>query len=114
MEVDADLTGRSRYFIPNAIDWLEDLEAQITRDDLVDATDLELEEILLYGDVLAKLEPMVNRMNTRLKDRAVRLRFLDDLPANYLDVPPVLANRKALDCVFRNLLDNSRRVLSTT
>ena len=95
------------HFIPNAIDWLEDLEAQINRDDIVSRPKLECEPLPLYGQVLAKLSPMVRRMNTRDPDQPIALLGLDELAQHYLTLPYVSANRQALDCVFRNLLDNS-------
>ena len=95
--------------IPNAIDWLEDLEAQINRDDLVSRASLTTEPIAPYGDVLAKLEPMVRRLNTRDPTRQLRLTGMDEIAAGYRALPIVRANRQALDCVFRNLLDNARK-----
>jgi signal transduction histidine kinase len=95
--------------IPNAIDWLEDLEAQINRDDLVSRANLTTETVALWGDVLAKLEPMVRRNNTRDPQRPLHLTGMDIIAAGYRDLPFVRANRQALDCVFRNLLDNARK-----
>ena len=103
------LPPRARYFIPNAIDWLEDLEGQINRDDIVNKGRVQLEPISLYGDVLAKLEVMLSRMNTRNDERRLTLRGLDDLAQTFRQVPRVIGNRQALDCVFRNLIDNSRK-----
>ncbi len=99
----------ARHFIPNAIEWLEDFEAQLSRDDLMTKQTLELEEIALYGDVLAKLGPMIMRMNTRDDERPLTLEGFEALARDYRSLPIVRGNRQALDCVFRNLLDNSRK-----
>lgn len=103
------LPARAQHFIPNAIEWLEDFEAQLYRDDLVHKRTLELEEIALYGAVLAKLGPMVTRMNTRDALRPLELAGMDTLAQGFHHIPRVHGNRQALHCVFRNLLDNSRK-----
>jgi hypothetical protein len=99
----------ARHFIPNAIEWLEDFEAQLSRDDLMTKQTLDLEEIALYGDVLAKLGPMIKRMNTRDEERPLTLEGFEALARDYRALPKVRGNRQALDCIFRNLLDNSRK-----
>jgi signal transduction histidine kinase len=108
-EVGKRLPANVANLIPNAIDWLEDLEAQINRDDLVSRTALSTEPIPVYGDVLAKLEPMVRRLNTRDPERQLRFTGMEEIAVNYRALPIALANRQALDCVFRNLLDNARK-----
>jgi signal transduction histidine kinase len=108
-EVGKKLPANVANLIPNAIDWLEDLEAQINRDDLVARANLSTEPIPVYGDVLAKLEPMVRRLNTRDPERQLRLTGMEEIAVNYRALPIVLANRQALDCVLRNLLDNARK-----
>jgi signal transduction histidine kinase len=103
------LPAKVANLIPNAIDWLEDLEAQINRDDLVSRTAVSTEPIPVYGDVLAKLEPMVRRLNTRDPERQLRLTGMEEMAVSYRALPIALASRQALDCVFRNLLDNARK-----
>jgi signal transduction histidine kinase len=109
-DVERYMPPQAAHYIANAIDWLQDLESQINRDDLIGRTKSELTAIALYGDVLAKLEVMVAGMNVRgTGNRRLRLSGLDEIAANYHAVPKVTGNRHALDCVFRNLLDNSRK-----
>jgi hypothetical protein len=100
---------KARHFIPNAIEWLEDFEAQLSRDDLMTKRALDREEIALYGDVLGKLPAMVKRMNTRDEERPLELHGFDTLALEYRGLPKVVGNRRALDCIFRNLMDNSRK-----
>jgi signal transduction histidine kinase len=108
-DVDAVLPPESRHLVPNAIDWLEDLESQINRDELVGIPKLELTDIRLYGDVLAKLDSMVRRMRTRSRNPTFSLSGFDLLSQNYHLLPPIRGNKRALDCVFRNLIDNSMK-----
>jgi hypothetical protein len=110
LNLDSALPKTHQYFIPNALDWLEDLEEQINRDELVAQADLEVEDVNLYGAVLAKLEPMAKRMSTRAHDAAFTLVGMDALARDYKQlIPKVRGNKTALNCVFRNLLDNSRK-----
>jgi hypothetical protein len=105
--------GDTTHLIPNAIDWLEDLESQINRDELVAAAELDLKSTALYGDVLAKLRPMVIRMRTRARNPTFSLTGLDDLSYSPRQLPRVTADRRALDCIFRNLIDNSMKYCRT-
>jgi signal transduction histidine kinase len=107
--VERYMPPRMLHYIPNAIDWLQDLESQINREDLVGRTSANLSEVSLYGDVLAKLEGMVRAINSRDSGRMLELSGLDDLANVFRTIPKVKGNRHALDCVFRNLLDNSRK-----
>lgn len=107
IEMSDSLPNAQRYYIPNAIDWIEDLEAQIERDELAGEVDIRLESISLYGDVLAKIEPMVKRIATRTMIDSVIVRGASALAASYRQLPRVEGNRRALNCVFRNLVDNS-------
>jgi hypothetical protein len=100
------LPSRQRHYIPNAIDWIEDLEAQISRDDLV-VTRIRRKAIPLYGDVLAKIEPMVKRMTIRDHDDEVTVLGVSELDDTYHSLPMVMGDRRALDRVFRNLVENS-------
>lgn len=100
------LPRRHQHFIPNAIGFIEDLEAQINRDETVGSDLLELEEISLYGDVLAKLRPMVAGMSMRYGVASVSVTGVTRLATTYRSLPRVMGNRRALDCVFRNLVDN--------
>ena len=94
------------HYIANAIDWLEDVEAQISRDEFVGSATLDKGFIPLYGDVLAKIEPMVRRMATR-DHEDFEVLGLDLLADEYRHLPKVIGDRKALNCVFRNLVNNS-------
>jgi Histidine kinase-, DNA gyrase B-, and HSP90-like ATPase len=102
-DIAVHLPGAQSHSIPNAIEWIEDLEAQIARNDVF-AEDLQIETVKLYGDVLAKLRPMVRRLT--LGDEFDVL-GLDELDASYHRLPEVLGNRRALDRVCRNLVENS-------
>jgi signal transduction histidine kinase len=99
--------------IPNAIDWLEDLENQMNREEFVKAGELDIKSTALYGDVLAKLRPMVARMRTRARNPTFAITGLDELAVTYRQLPRVLADARALDCVFRNLIDNSMKYSKT-
>ncbi len=99
--------------IPNAIDWLEDLENQMNREELVKAGELDIRSTALYGEVLAKLRPMVSRMRTRARNPTFSIVGLDDLALTYRRLPRVQADARALDCVFRNLIDNSMKYSRT-
>jgi hypothetical protein len=103
-DISRHLPEAQQHYIPNAIDWIEDLEAQISRDDVVVAT-IKREPILLYGEVLAKIGPMVKRMALE-EDTEITVLGLGELDDNYRQIPLVMADRRALDRVFRNLIEN--------
>lgn len=52
---------------------------------------------------------MVRRMSTRARTGGFAIDGLQDLAQTYHLLPRVRGNRKALNCVFRNLLDNSMK-----
>ncbi len=112
-QVDRYLEPEDGYLVPDAIDWIEDLESQINRDELVGRSDLEVGPVSLYGDVLAKIGPMVRRMRTRAHNPTFSLVGFDRLAENYRNLPKVEGNPKALDCIFRNLIDNSMKYCRT-
>jgi hypothetical protein len=114
-EHDVDLPAAidSPNLIPNAIDWLEDLENQMNREELVKAGDLDIRSTALYGEVLAKLRPMVARMRTRARNPTFSITGIDELAGTFRQLPRVLADPRALDCVFRNLIDNSMKYART-
>jgi len=112
-QVDRYLEPEDGYLVPDAIDWIEDLESQINRDELVGRSDLEVGPVSLYGDVLAKIGPMVRRMRTRAHNPTFSLVGFERLAENYRDLPKVQGNPKALDCIFRNLIDNSMKYCRT-
>jgi signal transduction histidine kinase len=112
-QVDRHLAPEDGYLVPDAIDWIEDLESQINRDELVGRSDLEVGPVSLYGDVLAKIGPMVRRMRTRAHNPTFSLVGFEKLAENYRSLPRVQGNPKALDCIFRNLIDNSMKYCRT-
>lgn len=105
------LPTAQQHYIPNAVEWLEDLEAQITRNDLVGAN-LQPKPTLLYGEVLAKIAPMVKRMAKQYGTGDFTVLGLDELEETYRQLPQVLGDRRALDRVFRNLVENSLKYQS--
>jgi len=105
-EVATHLPVEQQHYIPNAIDWIEDLEAQISRPDLV-AAEIDRRPIKLYGEVLAKIAPMVRRMAMRDRAGEFEVFGLDELGEKYHLLPEVMGDRRALDLVFRNLVENS-------
>jgi len=107
--VEEHLPPPARHYVSNAIAWIEDLEAQIERQAIVSVHDLELEPVNLFGDVLARLEVLVRGMNARRGEPGLVLQGLAELATSYRRLPRVMGNRRALDCVFRNLLDNSSK-----
>jgi hypothetical protein len=108
--VERHMPPQAAHYIPNAIAWLQDLESQINRDDLIRRTGSELRPLNLFGDVLAKLEVWINGINARnATGRGLVLVGMDEMANSYHTIPRVIGNRHALDCVFRNLLDNSRK-----
>ena len=107
LDLSNKLPRSQQYYIPNAIDWIEDLEAQIERDELSGQITIDTEAISLYGDVLAKIEPMIRRIATRTMIDNFSVRGTDILAQSYRQLPRVKGNRRALNCVFRNLVDNS-------
>jgi hypothetical protein len=100
------LPEAQRHYIPNAIDWIEDLEAQISRDDVMVAS-IKRKPIRLYGEVLAKIGPMVKRMATRDHTGEFIVLGLEELDDTYHLLPEVMGDRRALDRVFRNIVENS-------
>lgn len=110
-DLTAHLPEAQQHYIPNAIDWIEDLEAQMSRDDLVVAS-IKRKPIRLYGDVLAKIGPMVKRMTTRDHVDEFIVIGLDELGDTYHLLPKVMGDRRALDRVFRNIVENSLKYQS--
>lgn len=112
-QVDRYLPPEEGYLVPDAIAWIEDLESQINRDELVGRSDLEVGPVSLYGEVLAKIDPMVRRMRSRAHNPTFSLAGFEKLAKNYRELPKVHGNPKALDCIFRNLIDNSMKYCRT-
>ncbi len=104
-DLTSHLPKAQRHYIPNAIDWIEDLEAQISRDDVV--ASIKRKPIRLYGEVLAKIAPMVRRMATRDHTDEFIVLGLEELDDTYHLLPEVMGDRRALDRVFRNIVENS-------
>jgi signal transduction histidine kinase len=97
--------------LPNAIDWLRDLEMQVARDVLLARRPRPGERLALYGEVLAKIQPLASRLNTRSRSVTVRVHDIDQLarPDRFQRIPRVWADKEGLNMVFRNLIDNARK-----
>ncbi len=91
------------HSIPNAITFLEDILAQIQRLEL--RQELVTEEVSLYGDVLAKIPPMIHRLSQVYKIGSFEVTNLK--AAGFDRLPKVKGNTHALFCVFRNLAENA-------
>jgi signal transduction histidine kinase len=103
------LPPSSRHVVANALDWVQDMSMQLNLDEIIREAALETEEVALWSNVLAKLPDTLARMNTRSKP-GFALHLDMDAPArSFRQIPPVRGNARGLDCVFRNLLDNSRK-----
>ncbi len=96
--------NRSR--ISDAIAFVGDVEAQVRRGELAEGS-IELEDVELY-DILTHVQKLALRL--------IQARALDDVTDWRVRVPSprlgwsnttVRANREALQCVFRNLVDNA-------
>jgi len=91
--------------IPTSIGWLEDLAAQIDRNELIGSTQMRITTLHLYNQVLAPVGAMARRMTMPPPHRHLKLTGLDQT-AFLRMLPRIRGNVEALTCVFRNLVDN--------
>lgn len=110
--VDQLLPARFVNYIPNAIDWIEDLERQINRGELLVREDLRTSKTPLFGRVLAPVMQLVMRSAQAKKIADFELIGFDLIDSSFRDIPFVRANPAALITVFRNLGENSLKYRS--
>ena len=82
---------------------------QLNLDEIIREAALETEKVALWSNVLAKLPDTLARMNTRSKPGFALHLDIEELARSFRQIPAVRGNARGLDCVFRNLLDNSRK-----
>jgi hypothetical protein len=106
LNIEDQLPLRYQHYVANCIDWIEDLQQQINRDEFVMRDDLSVDRIGLYGSVLKPVQELAKR---RAESERVILEFTGvDLLASRIEmIPFVRGNAAALQSVFRNLVDNS-------
>jgi histidine kinase/DNA gyrase B/HSP90-like ATPase len=104
--IDSVLPEQQRNYVSDAIFWLEDLMAQINRNELIGRESLDLGPVHLYHDVLTKIGSMARRMPPPPPTKRPVVTGLES-SRRQRTVPRVRGNEAALTCVFRNLVDNS-------
>ena len=104
--IEDKLPAQFQYYISNSIEWLDDIAQQIAREELIGNAALELGPVRLYGEVLAPTFRLA-RNRARAEQVGVELVGESALAEGYEAIPPVQGNVSALQCVFRNLVDNS-------
>ncbi|HWT92445.1 MAG TPA: ATP-binding protein [Solirubrobacteraceae bacterium] len=98
-----------KHFLPNALAWVQDIEAQVERDAIVNSKRLVLAPVHLYGDVLARVDRVVAQLNAIRSGSSLRITGLVQIAGTYRTIPVVLADQHAVACVLRNILDNSAK-----
>lgn len=104
--IDRAVADRQRNYVSDAVFWLEELMAQINRNELIGRESLELEPVHLYHDVLTKISAMARRMPPPPPTERPVVTGLEN-SAHLRRMPRVAGDEAALTCVFRNLVDNS-------
>ncbi len=108
--LDADLLAtvlpdNQRNYISDSIFWLEEIMAQINRNELIQQETLDNEPVHLFNAVLTKVDAMGRRIAPHPPlARPVILGLESSRLTRTL--PRVWGNAAALTCVFRNLVDN--------
>src|SRR5262249_3946648 len=101
------LPAHFQHYVANALEWIQDLEGQVNREELFGPDRLPVQPVLLYGDVIAPVATLAGRRARALGINGFEVRGLDELARSYRQIPRVRANNTALVTVFRNLADNS-------
>jgi len=99
-----------RHYVANATEWIEDVNGQVNRDEIVD--NLSLERVALYGDILLPLQKLAQRRAVAMGITNFSVAGISALAETFRDIPPVQANKVALGTVFRNLIDNALKYRS--
>jgi len=93
-----------QFSLSNAISFLTDIRSQIHRLELRDKK-LESVAVELYGEVLAKIPPIINQSARANKLGTFAITRLDE--AGFNKIPKVKGDRAALLAIFRNLAENA-------
>jgi signal transduction histidine kinase len=107
--IDTDtLPPGEKYYLTDASYWLDDLQAQIDRNERTrEPKQIPVAPINLYGQVLSKFAPLAKRRAAWEQAAFDGLVGADKMSEEYRTWPPVLGDVTAIETVFRNLLDNS-------
>lgn len=99
------LPENQRNYISDAIFWLEEIMAQINRNELIQQESLDVKPVHLFNAVLTKVEGMARRIAPRPPVSRPVVHGLESTTLTRT-LPRVWGNEAALTCVFRNLVDN--------
>lgn len=96
------------YYLTDSISYLNALEWQITKHTSREKYKrLKTERILIYGNVIAKIEAFIR---AQYKSYNIDQLLLNSIAENdYKQISPIIGNEKALQTVFRNLVENAMK-----
>jgi len=111
-----DETGRlsidEQYWLADASSFVSDVQTQVRRGELVDEV-IPIRTVALHGEILSNLRSLVGRLCHARGLGAFTFDY-DDPPDGWLSFPGVKGDSDALQCVFRNLIDNALKYHSET
>jgi signal transduction histidine kinase len=102
-----DLPTHSRFYLPHALAWIDELTQRLSKRDLMRFDPLLLEPVEL-DEVLARLPQLVESLNVRSSRAPLELRWAQGCIPSDSGVM-VQANAQALGSVLRDLIENSER-----
>lgn len=106
-QISSRVSDRHQYHLSNCIEWLAEMEQQVSRADRIERLTVAPRRIRVYAAVLTKAFQLARRAARANDVAGFELLDVDVLANDAHSIPPVFADSRALLTVYRNLFENT-------